>query len=83
MPVALPYDVRLRLLRVTDARTDEQFGINMVGFYSTFQPFQHFFFGEVLVLAKYVLRKHSCHTVRYRKQFTKVYPLTTRSVQLV
>ena len=32
MPVALPYDVRLRLLRVTDARTDEQFGINMVGF---------------------------------------------------
>ena len=32
MPVALPYDVRLRLLRVTDARTDEQFGINMVGY---------------------------------------------------
>ena len=31
MPVALPYDVRLRLLRVTDGRTDEQFGINMVG----------------------------------------------------
>ena len=31
MPVALPYDVRLRLLRVTDGRTDGQFGINMVG----------------------------------------------------
>ena len=31
MPVALPYDVRLRLLRVTHGRTDGQFGINMVG----------------------------------------------------
>ena len=31
MPVALPYDVRLRILRVTDGRTNEQFGINMVG----------------------------------------------------
>ena len=35
MPVALPYDVRLRLLRVThtrtDGRMDGQFGINMVG----------------------------------------------------
>ena len=30
MPVALPYDVRLRLLRVTHGRTNS-FGINMVG----------------------------------------------------
>ena len=40
MPVALPYDVRIRILRVThgrtDGRTDEQFGINMVGLTSAF-----------------------------------------------